>query len=73
MFKAASETANAIRSRPHGATSNESPFKHRFGLHTFDYYAKHPRKAERFAQAMAGASQSELSLGEIWLTEDSLR
>lgn len=65
MFKAASETSNAIRSRPHGATSNDSPFKHRFGLHTFDYYAKHPRKAERFAQAMAGVSQMDRQFSEL--------
>ena len=72
MFKAASETSNAIRSSPQGATSNDSPFKQRFGLHTFDFYAKHPQKAVRFAQAMAGVSQSELPSGEIWWTYGSV-
>lgn len=64
MSKAASETSNAIRSSPQGATSNDSPFKQRFGLHTFDFYAKHPQKAARFAQAIASVSQSKLPSGE---------
>lgn len=72
MFKAASETSNAIRSSPRGATSNDSPFKQRFGLHTFDFYAKNPQKAARFAQAMAGVSQSELPWGELWQTDRSV-
>ena len=59
MFKAASETSNAIRKSPSGATSDDSPFKYRFGLHTFEFYAKNPKKAARFAQAMAGVSQSK--------------
>lgn len=59
MFKAASETSNAIKANPSGAHSNDSPFKFRHGLHTFQFYAKHPQKAARFAQAMAGVSQSE--------------
>lgn len=60
MFKAASETSNAIRKNPEGAHSNDSPFKHRFGMHTFEFYAKHPQKAARFARAMAGVSQSNI-------------
>lgn len=59
MFKAASETSSAIRKNPTGATSDDSPFKFRFGLHTFEYYKQNPKKAARFAQAMAGVSQSE--------------
>lgn len=65
MFKAASETSDAIRKSPYGATSNDSPFKHRFGMHTFQFYAKHPKKAARFAQAMAGVSQSKSSLLQL--------
>lgn len=61
MFKAASETSNAIRANPSGAHSNDSPFKFRFGLHTFQFYAKNPQKAARFAQAMAGVSQSKFT------------
>ena len=68
MFKAASETSNAIRSNPQGATSNDSPFKQRFGLHTFDFYARNPPEAARFARAMAGVSQSELVLGGLQQT-----
>ncbi len=60
MFKAASETSNAIRANPQGAHSDDSPFKFRHGLHTFQFYAKHPQKAKRFAEAMAGVSQSKL-------------
>lgn len=58
MFKAAAETSNAIKAKPIGAHSDDSPFKFRHGLHTFQFYAKHPLKAARFAQAMAGVSQS---------------
>lgn len=59
MFKAASETSNAIRENPKVVTSNDSPFKQRFGLQAFQFYAKNPKKAARFAQAMAGVSQSK--------------
>ncbi|KAL8656995.1 MAG: hypothetical protein Q9226_002366 [Calogaya cf. arnoldii] len=65
MFKAASETSNAIRANPSGAHSNDSPFKFRFGLHTFQFYAKNPQKAARFAQAMAGVSQMDRQFSEL--------
>ncbi|KAL8881680.1 MAG: hypothetical protein Q9198_001163 [Flavoplaca austrocitrina] len=65
MFKAASETSNAIRASPSGAHSNDSPFKFRFGLHTFQFYAKNPQKAARFAQAMAGVSQMDRQFSEL--------
>ncbi|MCJ1262591.1 hypothetical protein MMC22_002461 [Lobaria immixta] len=65
MFKAASETSNAIRKNPEGAHSNDSPFKHRFGMHTFEFYAKHPQKAARFARAMAGVSQMDRQFSEL--------
>ncbi|KAL9035065.1 MAG: hypothetical protein Q9180_005057, partial [Flavoplaca navasiana] len=64
-FKAASETSNAIRASPSGAHSNDSPFKFRFGLHTFQFYAKNPQKAARFAQAMAGVSQMDRQFSEF--------
>ena len=65
MFKAASETSDAIRKNPNGVTSDDSPFKHRFGVHTFQFYAKHPKKAARFARAMAGVTQSKLPICRI--------
>lgn len=58
MFKAAAETSNAIRKNTAGATSSDSPFKYTTGLHTYEFYAQNPKKAARFAQAMAGVSQS---------------
>ncbi|KAL9004881.1 MAG: hypothetical protein Q9188_002318 [Gyalolechia gomerana] len=65
MFKAASETSNAIRANPSSAHSSDSPFKFRHGLHTFQFYAKHPQKAARFAQAMAGVSQMDRQFSEL--------
>lgn len=66
MFKAASETSNAIKANPQGAHSDDSPFKFRHGLHTFQFYAKHPQKAKRFAEAMAGVSQSKPFFTARW-------
>ena len=63
MFKAAAETSNAIRKNAGGATSSDSPFKYSTGLDTYEFYAQNPKKAARFAQTMAGFSQS-MSLPE---------
>ncbi|KAI4098308.1 MAG: hypothetical protein L6R37_006538 [Teloschistes peruensis] len=65
MFKAAAETSNAIKANPQGAHSDDSPFKFRHGLHTFQFYAKHPQKAKRFAEAMAGVSQMDRQFSEL--------
>ncbi|MCJ1377214.1 hypothetical protein MMC17_000306 [Xylographa soralifera] len=65
MFKAASETANAIRRSPMGASSKDSPFRFKFNLHTFEFYAAHPDKAARFARAMAGVSQLDRQFSEL--------
>ncbi|KAL9104580.1 MAG: hypothetical protein Q9163_000502 [Psora crenata] len=65
MFKASSETSDAIRKSPWGATIDDSPFNFRFGLPTYQFYAKHPKKAARFAKAMAGLSQLDRQSSEL--------
>jgi SAM-dependent methyltransferase len=64
MFKAASDTVTGIR-------EGKPPFEQRHGDSLFGFYAKHPKLAARFAEAMAGATRmdrqvDELELGYPW-------
>ncbi|KAI4289202.1 MAG: hypothetical protein L6R35_001528 [Caloplaca aegaea] len=57
MLQAASATADCLKASPYEADSAHSPFMTRHGLPIFKYYAQDPRRAGRFAKAMAGAAK----------------
>jgi len=65
MWKAASATSDCLKASPHESDSTHSPFMTRHGLPIFDYYAKDPRRAGRFAKAMAGAAKLDLHIDEL--------
>ncbi|KAK8052262.1 hypothetical protein PG993_003647 [Apiospora rasikravindrae] len=54
MLKAAADSGDYLRTHPYEADSKHNPFVTHHGCGIFEYYAKHPDKAERFAKAMAG-------------------
>ncbi|KAL6788100.1 S-adenosyl-L-methionine-dependent methyltransferase [Trichoderma camerunense] len=56
MFQAASSTAEAIKKSPHEQRADLTPFSLRFGSSIYDFYQKHPARADRFGKAMEGAT-----------------
>ncbi len=59
MLKAAAESDVSLKANPHESDSVHCPFNTRHGVPIFQYYAKNPDKAGRFARAMAGCQKSE--------------
>ncbi|KAF9769904.1 hypothetical protein IL306_012607 [Fusarium sp. DS 682] len=52
MLKAAVEAGTSLKATPYHADKAHCPFTTRHGVSIFEYYAKHPDKARRFAKAM---------------------
>ena len=69
MWKAASATSDCLKASPYESDSTHSPFMTRHGLPIFNYYAKDPRRAGRFAKAMAGAAKCDSPLFGVFLLE----
>ncbi|KAI1389027.1 O-methyltransferase [Hypoxylon trugodes] len=65
MWKAATATAECVKASPYESDSSHSPFKTRFGIPLFEYYAKNPGYAARFAKAMAGATKIDRQVTEV--------
>ncbi|KAL7623512.1 hypothetical protein AAE478_007195 [Parahypoxylon ruwenzoriense] len=65
MWKAASATSDYLREYPYEDTSSHTAFSTRHGLPIFDFYAKDPKRAGRFARAMAGATRMDRHLNEL--------
>ncbi|KAI8630504.1 S-adenosyl-L-methionine-dependent methyltransferase [Xylariaceae sp. FL1651] len=65
MFKAAAESSDTLKKYPSEADSTHCAFYSRHGLPVFDYYAKYPDKAGRFARAMAGATRMNRHIKEL--------
>ena len=61
MLKAAADSNLSLKANPFEADQNHNPFVTRHGVGIFEFYAKDPAKARRFAKAMAGLRQSEYS------------
>ncbi|KAI0898721.1 S-adenosyl-L-methionine-dependent methyltransferase [Annulohypoxylon nitens] len=65
MLKAIAETSDSLRKHPSEADSTHCPFSTTHGLSLYQYYAKYPDKAARFAKAMAGVSRMDLRIKEL--------
>lgn len=55
---ATSETSKSIRASPFETDGSDNPFVTRHGAPYFEYYRQDPRRAARFASAMAGIGKS---------------
>ncbi|KAI1095503.1 S-adenosyl-L-methionine-dependent methyltransferase [Rostrohypoxylon terebratum] len=65
MLKAIAETSDSLRKCPSEADSTHCPFHTTHGLSLYQYYAKYPDKAARFAKAMAGVAKMDLHITEL--------
>ncbi|KAI8931496.1 hypothetical protein NX059_011162 [Plenodomus lindquistii] len=59
FFKAASETSDSIKASPSTTDGQRNAFVTRHGTELFKYYQNDPKRAARFASAMAGVSRLE--------------
>ncbi|KAH9876418.1 hypothetical protein J1614_003549 [Plenodomus biglobosus] len=59
FFKAASDTSDSIRASPSVADGQSNAFVTRHGKELFQFYKDDPKRAARFASAMAGLSRLE--------------
>ncbi|KAI0382394.1 S-adenosyl-L-methionine-dependent methyltransferase [Hypomontagnella monticulosa] len=62
MLKAAADSNISLKANPYEADQNHNPFVTRHGVGIFEFYAKDPAKARRFAKAMAGLRQMDYHL-----------
>ncbi|KAI1348227.1 S-adenosyl-L-methionine-dependent methyltransferase [Xylaria sp. FL0043] len=65
MLKAAAESSVSLKQHPAESDNTHCPFYTRHGLPIFQYYAKYPNKAARFAKAMAGATRMDRHVTEL--------
>ncbi|KAF9768566.1 hypothetical protein IL306_014135 [Fusarium sp. DS 682] len=59
MLKAAVETGTSLKATPYESNKTHCPFTTRHGVSIFEYYAKYPDKALRFAKAMVAYRRSK--------------
>ncbi|CAG5142223.1 uncharacterized protein ALTATR162_LOCUS1110 [Alternaria atra] len=59
FFRAASETSESIKESPTVTDGKRNAFVTRHGVDLFGYYKQDPKRAARFASAMAGVSRLE--------------
>ncbi|KAI1211540.1 S-adenosyl-L-methionine-dependent methyltransferase [Annulohypoxylon truncatum] len=59
MLKGIAETSNSLRKYPSESDSTHCPFHTTHGLPLYQYYARYPDKAARFAKAMAGVTRMD--------------
>ncbi|KAI9709674.1 MAG: hypothetical protein M1828_002373 [Chrysothrix sp. TS-e1954] len=74
MHKASVEISDYLREKPHCSTSNESPFKFKWGRPLYEYYDAHPKEGARFAKAMQGIQRFDRPavLLAQWIRETGL-
>ncbi|KAI0102814.1 S-adenosyl-L-methionine-dependent methyltransferase [Nemania sp. FL0031] len=65
MLKAAAESGTSLKENPSQSDSVNSPFYSRHKLSPFQYWAKYPDKAARFAKAMAGITRMDRHIKEL--------
>lgn len=65
LFQAAAEAGSATRQSPQAAGVRDCGFYKRHGDVMYDYYAKNPDKAARFAKCMAAFSRMEGGVTEL--------
>ncbi|KAI8951102.1 S-adenosyl-L-methionine-dependent methyltransferase [Xylaria longipes] len=65
MLKAVADCGDYARAHPFEADSKHNPFVTHHGSGLFEYYAKYPAKAERFAKAMAGWRKMDAHLDSL--------
>ncbi|KAI0099533.1 S-adenosyl-L-methionine-dependent methyltransferase [Daldinia grandis] len=65
MLKAVVESSDSLKKHPFESDSIHCPFYTRHGLPVFEYYAKYPDKAARFARGMAGATRMGIHIKEL--------
>ncbi|KAI1413551.1 O-methyltransferase [Hypoxylon sp. FL1857] len=65
LWKAATSSADCIKASPYESDSAHSPFSTRHGLPMFEFYAKNPQYAARFAKAMAGLTRVDRQITEL--------
>ncbi|KAI0841458.1 O-methyltransferase [Hypoxylon sp. FL0890] len=65
LWKAATSSADCIKASPYESDSAHSPFSTRHGLPMFDFYAKNPKYAARFAKAMGGITRVDRQITEL--------
>ncbi|RYP44125.1 hypothetical protein DL768_009383 [Monosporascus sp. mg162] len=65
MLKAAADCGDCLRANPYEADSKHNPFVTHHSVSLFEYYAKHPDKAERFAKAMVGWRKMNANLDTL--------
>ncbi|KAK2764514.1 hypothetical protein FQN54_009209 [Arachnomyces sp. PD_36] len=65
MWKAATATSDSLKESPYEVNSEHTAFSTRHGLPIFKYYAQDPKRAGRFARAMAGATRMDRHLNEL--------
>ncbi|KAI1144405.1 O-methyltransferase [Hypoxylon sp. FL0543] len=64
-WKAATSSADCIKASPYESDSAHSPFSTRHGLPMFEFYAKNPQYAARFAKAMGGITRVDRQITEL--------
>ncbi|VUC28458.1 unnamed protein product [Clonostachys rosea] len=65
MLKAATGAAAALKASPFESDSEHCGFNTANGLPMFQFYAKNPAHAKRFAKAMAGATSVDRQISEL--------
>ncbi|KAI1126738.1 S-adenosyl-L-methionine-dependent methyltransferase [Nemania abortiva] len=65
MLKGAAESGASLKENPFQSDSVHSPFYSRHRLSPFQYWAKYPDKAARFAKAMAGITRMDRHTTEL--------
>ncbi|KAI0438848.1 S-adenosyl-L-methionine-dependent methyltransferase [Xylaria telfairii] len=65
MFKAAADCNVSLKNDPFEASSTHCPFHTHHGVPIFDFYAKNPDRARRFAKAMAGLTRMDHHIDEL--------
>ncbi|KAI1426422.1 S-adenosyl-L-methionine-dependent methyltransferase [Xylaria sp. FL1777] len=65
MLKAAAESNVSLKKHPFESDNTHCAFYTRHGLPVFQFYAKHPDKAARFAKAMAGFTRMDRHITEL--------
>lgn len=65
MLKAATGAAAALKAAPFESDSEHCGFNTANGLPMFQFYAKNPAHAKRFASAMAGATSVDRQISEL--------
>ncbi|RYP60585.1 hypothetical protein DL770_009961 [Monosporascus sp. CRB-9-2] len=72
-LKAATASADCLRASPHESDATHSPFYTQHGIPAYSYYDQDPRRANRFAKAMAGAEKMGHHINRDFFPWESLK